>query len=311
MSLAVCVPAALASAAAYGTASAVQHRAAHTGKRTVDARGIGRLLTDPFWLAGAGADVAGLALQVLALATGPVTIVQPLQVLTLLVAFPVGAALGGPVANRRRIGAATLIAVAVAGFLLLAGDPGNGRAPRGVAVLVLSVSSLAVGAVIAWTARHRGPSACAVSYGAVSGAWFAVAAVALRVTSLRVAHGGFRVLVHPLGLVPLLCMLVVGGAALATMQAAFQVGTLANSLPAATATDPVVAVVLGVSLLGERLPLGAVDLLGYLAALAVVAIGARELTRPDPVAAGGTGSPGSPGSPGSRGAPQGPQGDGG
>jgi drug/metabolite transporter (DMT)-like permease len=278
MSLAVCLPAALASAAAYGSASALQHQAANTGGGEVDVRGIGRLLARPLWLAGLGLDGVGLVLQVLALSTGPVSLVQPVQVLALLVAFPVGAALGGPPATRRRTAAAVLVAVAVGGFLALAGDPGGDRSPPGGVITALTVGFLAVGGGVGLLAR-RGPRHLrAAGYGAVSGAWFAFAAVCLRVVSLRLPHHG---VLRPGVLVPLGCLLLVGAAALAMTQAAFQVGELADSLPAATASDPVVAVVLGVAVLGERLPLGAPRLLGYAAALVAVVVGARLLTRTD------------------------------
>ena len=79
MTLAVAIPCALAAAIAYGASTAVEHSAAHT----VDEpdRGLLRLLRDPRWLIGMLGDTVGLVLQVIALATGPVSLVQPILIL--------------------------------------------------------------------------------------------------------------------------------------------------------------------------------------------------------------------------------------
>src|SRR4051794_14259513 len=121
MTLLVAVPAAIGAAAAFGTASAVQHAAAHeqTGGGRVDVARLGRLLGDPRWLLGVAADTLGLGLQVLALSAGPVSVVHPLHVLGLLVALPVGTLLGGPKATRAATAAALLLVVGLAAFLLL------------------------------------------------------------------------------------------------------------------------------------------------------------------------------------------------
>ena len=66
---------------AYGTATAVQHHAAHRESGRADARGVLRLARDPRWMASVGGDTVGLVLQVVALASGPVLVVQPLLVL--------------------------------------------------------------------------------------------------------------------------------------------------------------------------------------------------------------------------------------
>src|SRR6185437_1929321 len=96
MSLAVAIPCGIAAAVAYGGATAVQHSAAHTGTGEADAVGLLRLLTSPRWWLSVAGDGVGLLLQVVALATGPVVLIQPLLVLALPVSLIVGFLIGRP-----------------------------------------------------------------------------------------------------------------------------------------------------------------------------------------------------------------------
>ena len=281
MTLLIAVPAAIGAAAAFGTASAVQHAAAHeqTGGGRVDVGGLGRLLADPRWLLGIVADALGLGLQVLALSAGPVSLVQPLHVLGLLIALPVGTMLGGPRATRTSIAAALLLVAGLAGFLLLVGDPGPGHSPNNRTSLALSAGLLAATGIALGATRRRSPVTRAVIHGAASGTLFALTAVLLRTLTLRYKGHGISTLAHARGLLPLLCLLVVGALGIAVAQAGFQVGPLAASLPTQTAIDPVIAVLLGATVLGEHISSDPTHLIGYTTAPLAVAHGARILAR--------------------------------
>src|SRR6476661_8859528 len=148
MSLAIAVPCAVASALAYGTATAVQHRAAHRESGRADARGIVRLVRDPRWLASVGGDAAGLVLQVVALATGPVLLVQPLLVLALPVALLVGRLLGGPAPTRRDYAACLGIVGSLAVFFVLVGDPGRASSLPAAKAAWSSAVAAAAGAAL-------------------------------------------------------------------------------------------------------------------------------------------------------------------
>lgn len=277
--MAVAVPCAVLSAVAYGTATAVQHRVAHRGTGRADARGVVALLRDPRWLAAAGGDTVGLALQVVALATGPVLLVQPLLVLAVPVALPVGHRLGGPVPGRRDYAACVGILGSLAVFFALVGDPGR-ASPLSAAAAGWSVAcAAAVGAVVVLAVRASSPQIRAATYGALAGAWFGLVGVLLDSVATLWQGSGPSTFVHPEGWVPLGCLLLVGGAALVLTQVSFQVGPLAASFPANEATAPVVAVLLGASLLHERLPLSPGHLAAYLVCVGVVTVGAAQLAR--------------------------------
>ncbi|WP_223842843.1 hypothetical protein [Amycolatopsis methanolica] len=76
---AVAVPAAVAGAALTGLASAAQAHATQQVEtaRTLDPALLSRLARRPLWLAGMPATVAGLVLQLVALAFAPLLVVQP------------------------------------------------------------------------------------------------------------------------------------------------------------------------------------------------------------------------------------------
>jgi drug/metabolite transporter (DMT)-like permease len=292
MSLAVAVPCAVASGLAYGTATAVQHRAAHRGSGRADARGVLRLARDPRWLGAVGGDVVGLVLQVVALATGPVVLVQPLLVLAVPVALPVGRLLGGPAPTWRDYAACAGILGSLAAFFALVGDPGPASALSATSATWALVVAAVVGAVLLLAVnRGRGerapghPGAMAsrtvraAVYGAVAGAWFGLVGVLLDAVATAWQRSGPAALAHPDGWVPLGCLLVAGAAALLLTQFSFQVGSLAASFPANEATAPVVAVVLGAALLHERLPVSPGHVTAYLLCVAVVAAGATQLAR--------------------------------
>lgn len=268
------------SAVAYGSSTAVQHGVAHTGQRREPARGLLALLRSLRWWMSLGGDGLGLVLQIAALATGPVVLIQPLQVLSLPVALPLRARFGGPAPSRRDWVAVAAIIVGLAGFLLLVGDPGRARLLPAPASATLAASSLAAAAVVMLAARLASVAMRAVIFGSVSGGLFAVVAVLIDVTSQALARDGWGALDDPRGLVPLVGVLVVGAAAMTITQLGFQLGHLGASFPALLATDPLIAVLLGVGLLGERIPLDLAHLAGYLVALVAVVAATVGLANP-------------------------------
>ena len=92
---------------------------------TADARGLVALLRNPRWLLGIAGDMLGLILQIVALATGPVVLVQPLLVLALPVSLPIGWWLGGRRPSRPTIVSCALIVAGLALFFAIVGNPGD------------------------------------------------------------------------------------------------------------------------------------------------------------------------------------------
>ncbi|MDT4899261.1 MAG: hypothetical protein QOJ78_191, partial [Pseudonocardiales bacterium] len=90
MSLAVAIPFGVASAVVYGASIVVQHRtvqehASEGGEAS--ATRLLQLVRHPVFLLAIAGDAVGFLLQIIALSTGPVVIVQPLVVLMLPVSL--------------------------------------------------------------------------------------------------------------------------------------------------------------------------------------------------------------------------------
>lgn len=280
MSLVVAVPCGLVAATAYGASTAVQHDAAHTGTGSADVRRLVRLLRDPRWLLSIGGDAVGLVFQVIALSTGPVVLIQPLLVAALPVSLLVGWLLGGSRPRRADYVACLGILGGLAVFFALIGDPGEAAPLSARAGFIATVAALGAGLAACVAVRRGTVPLRAAVYGGVAGGWFGLVGVLLNAAATAYRDGGAAALVHADGLVPLIGLLVVGGVGITLTQISFQVGALGASFPANKAADPVVAVVLGATLLHEHVPAGPAHVLGYLACLAVAVAGIYELSHP-------------------------------
>ncbi|MHB8452616.1 MAG: DMT family protein, partial [Mycobacteriales bacterium] len=159
MSTAWAVPAALGASVCYAAGLVLQHneaaRSSEAGK--VRVAGLVGLLAQPVWLLGIAFDGAGLALHVLALGLGPVSLVQPLQVTSLLFALLLGAAINRRPIRSGELEAGLLIVAGVGAFLALT-RPGVTTAalPRATAGLLAAVSAATM-AVVTVAVRHARP----------------------------------------------------------------------------------------------------------------------------------------------------------
>jgi drug/metabolite transporter (DMT)-like permease len=287
---AIAVLAALAAAASFGVAAALQHRQARLTPQVGGVRLLARLAARPLWLAGIALAAAAYGLQALALAFGPLALVAPIVATDLLFALPVAARWSRPLCAREWLGC-VLAAGGVAAFLAAA-PPSSGRsdAPTRdwllafavvglVCALALAMGRLATGPVRA-AVTATGPVRAAVTATAAGAVFGLTAAVTLSLTRLLRAAGPGAALAHwqPWAL------LVLGTAGLLLSASAFQAGDLAASLPVMDTVEPVSGVLLGTLLFGERLaasPAGiTVQLAGAAAAIAGITLLGRYAGTP-------------------------------
>ena len=281
MSLEVAVPLGVGSAIVYGISIVVQHGAAHTGTGEEDAHGLLRLLRDPRWLLAIGGDFVGFILQIGALSTGPVVIIQPLVVLMLPVALITGSLMGGPRPGRPEYFSMVAVLGGLTGFIAMVGRAGRPHVPDPWAAGVAVVVVLGLGAVFGLAARGRGANLRGAVYGAVAGACFGTLGVLVNTASHRIVDGRVTsLLTHPSGIVTIVGIALLGTMGIVLTQISFQVGALAATLPANLSTDPLVAVVLGIVLLREHVPYGPGYLFGYVVCLGVILVGTIRLAAP-------------------------------
>ncbi|RFU21632.1 DMT family transporter [Geodermatophilus marinus] len=262
---------ALLAALLFAVASAVQQRSA-ADVPDERARGPALLLSlvrRPRWWAGTLSDTAGYAAQAAALGLGSLLLVQPLLVTTVLFALPLAARWAGRRLRRSDWAWAAALALALAAFVVT-GEPTAGADRAGVRewAPALVVLGLLVGACLLGAAVRRGPVR-ALLLAVVSGVAAGLAA-ALTKGVVSLLDDGVPALLSSWE-TWLLVVALVGGTVV--QQSAYQAGALEASLPAMTVGEPVVAVALGIAVLGEHLRAGGTEwvLVGVLVAVMAAA----------------------------------------
>lgn len=278
-SVPVAVGCALAGAASFGLASAAQERAAKAvpHERALHPRLLLRLIRRPMWLAGTAGLGVGLTLQLVALAFGPLVLVQPIGVTSALF----GAVFATAMARRRPDRVVVLGAICCAGglamFLSLARptSPADEFDPRGVLPLAAVLVVVALAALL--LSAVRGGEVRAIALALAAGISYGVTAGLLKVIVAEVQAGGVGA---PFGHWAVYLVCVTGPPGFLLSQNAFQQGTLvSSSLAVITAVDPLAAIAVGVSWLGERMTATPPALAGEVAGAAAIVVGVAVLAR--------------------------------
>ncbi|OJZ75241.1 hypothetical protein BRW65_05360 [Mycobacterium paraffinicum] len=230
----------------------------------------------PLWWAGLVAAVAGYAFQAVALAHGSLLLVQPLLVSALLFALPLSARLCDQRISAVQWGWATLLTGALATFVLV-GQPREGDSrppvPAWTLTLLVTVPLLVVCVMAAGRAVGR---ARAMLLGVAVAVLLGMIAVLTKICTHRFAVGGW----HGLLTVPAPYLLVgLAVTVTAVQNSAFHAGALQASVPIMLVGEPVVAVLLGVAVLGEHLAVGGSTALALVVAVSAMAASAIALSR--------------------------------
>ncbi len=280
--LATALVLAVASAAAYAGAAVLQEQVAGAGRER--GAGVWAALTRGSWWLSVALNAAGAALHVLALRYGPLTLIQPLGALTLVLALPLQAALrrraGGGGAGRR-VGAAQwrgagLTVAGLAGVLVLVRGGGHGHVEVLAPVQVLGTVAATAAALVALgaAARGAGPRAAGVTYATAAGIAFGAGSVLTQTVAVRPGLDAFTVLTG-------LAVAALAPAGLMLSQAAYR-GGLGAPLATATLVNPAVSAAVGLTLLGEQLSGGVPGAAVALAAAALATRGVILLSHPTP-----------------------------
>jgi hypothetical protein len=229
----------------YASSAVLQERES-AAQESGGARMVLRLVRRPWWLVAVAATVSGALLHIGALALGPLTLVQPFGVLTLVLALPLGAKVNKTVVTPAEWRAAAAVAVGLAAVLFVAPHhaPPVRLPVHEVLVATAAVAALCVALLVAAVFLSRRPAA--VARAAAAAACFGFASAMARATVTAAAP-------------PLVVgsLAVLGAAAgLALAQLAYRTGGLGAPLATQILIDPIVAVLIGVVVLGEPLQLG-------------------------------------------------------
>ncbi len=289
MSTPLAVVTALAAALVLGISSVADQRSTNRVKpaRSGSPRILLDLVRQPLWLIAIGANLAGFALQVVALSFGSLALVQPLLVCDLVFAVLISRYLavrrGDQLPGGRRSGLAVFAGVGaatagVAGFLVV-GRPSGGHADVTWDVLLPLAIGLVVvtGGCLAVAARNQNlrplalALACGVNYG--------VAAFAVKLVTTEFGGGPAKVFTNW----PIYVLAVAGPVGFILNQDAFQQGTFLAAVQAIiTTADPVISIGLGILWLGVVLRSSPADIFGEVASLLLMTAGIITIARVAP-----------------------------
>ena len=268
---------ALCAAAFFGVSSVLMHTQARAAPAEHNLRPslLLHLIQQPAWLAGIGAQIAGFALLATALATGSLSLVQAIIPAGLLLALPLAARVSGKSLRRADwVGAAaTIVGLAVA---LVVADPATGKdTPTGAGWAVLFVITLGLMATLLVLGQRLDGAPRAVALAVAAGLILGLNGVVTKATATHFKHGigeGF-------GSWETYAVAVTGIGGLLLMQSAFQAGEIEWSLPTLTVINPVLSIVVGLTLLDETIAAHGAAIALVVVSLAVMVWGLIALTR--------------------------------
>ncbi|MEU1571080.1 DMT family transporter [Streptomyces collinus] len=278
--LALSVLLSLVSAFAYAGGAIVQERVAESSPGEQYAP-----LRRPGWWAAVGLNGLGGLLHVVALAYGPLSLVQPLGALTIVVALPMAALFVGRKAGATAWRGAIMATVGLAGLLSLvaAADARSLDTAQRVAVAVVT-AGVVVALMVAARAAHRHPAVRSMLLATASGIAFGVSSVFTKTVAVDWTGGVSAADVPSLA--------VIGALATAGMllsQAAYRGAGLAAPLATLTVVNPVVAAAVGITMFGETFRYGTTGTVlalgcGVVAAGGLILLTTERLTHEHPEA---------------------------
>jgi drug/metabolite transporter (DMT)-like permease len=252
----------IAAALALGLGYVVQQRVASTMplSEVLSWRLVLDLMHRRLWWAGIGCMVVGQVLAGLALEMAAVAVVEPLLSANLLFALAFSAALARKRIQWQEVVGALLLSVSL-GLFIGVGNPHDSPSPNTSAITVGVAIAAVVGGVVILVAiaRRRGLVGESVLLATGAGLLYGLQDTATRAAFVRIEDHGFATLpVNPW------LYVVVASAAVGILlsQSAFKTARLDYSLPPIAAAEPIVGIVLGISLLGDVV---SVSVLGLLA----------------------------------------------
>ncbi|WP_405593345.1 DMT family transporter [Streptomyces sp. NBC_01092] len=245
--LALSVLLSLVSAVAYAGGAIVQERVAVSspGQQFAPMR-------RPDWWAAVALNGLGGLLHVVALAFGPLSLVQPLGALTIVFALPMAALFVGRKAGSTAWRGAIMATVGLAGLLSLVGTSEAQSLDTAERVAVALVTGgIVVTLMVAGRAAHRHPAVRSMLLATASGIAFGMSSVFTKIVAVDWSGG-----VSAADLPALATIGVFATSGLLLSQAAYRGAGLAAPLATLTVVNPVVAAAVGITMFGETFRYG-------------------------------------------------------
>ena len=260
-----------------GLASVLQRMAAMTApaSKALHLSLLGYLVKHKVWLAGIAMVVVAALCQAVALATGPVALVQPIFIIELPFTLLVASRLARRKLPQRTWWAVGLVTVAL-GIGLAAAAPSGGGTSASLRVWATAlIVTAGFEAVVITIGIRTSGNARGAAFGLAAACGYALTATLLKsaVAALDISVAAF------FSSWKLYATAVTGVGALFLLQNALQAGSLVAVQPPLTLGDAIISACYGVTVLGEQVNTGGGLLIIEIVAVLAIAVGCIELSR--------------------------------
>ncbi|MCT2581889.1 hypothetical protein [Actinophytocola gossypii] len=227
------------------------------------------------WIAF-GLNGLGAALHVTSLAFGPLSLIQPLGVLTLVIAVPLAAMTAKRRVTRLELSGMASTVVGLAGLTLIITTAGDAETLTSTELVGLLVATTVV--VGALGLRGRRPGASGLWEAVAGGMAYSVCSALCQTVVVTVGDDGAGVLLRPITILAMVGIAVFAVVATLLTQRSYRHG-LGAPLAVTNLVNPATATTIGVVLLGETLATSEVELVLAVACALLSAYGVAQLAR--------------------------------
>jgi drug/metabolite transporter (DMT)-like permease len=270
----------VACAIAYATAALIQARHAHLTVR--------ELARVPVLWVALALNGLGAALHVTSLAFGPLSLIQPLGALTLVIAVPLAAMTARRRVTRLELTGMTNTVIGLAGLALIITTAGEAETLTSTELIGLVIATVAVVTVLGF--RGSRPGASGLWEAVAGGMAYSVCSALCQTVVVTVDEHGAATLLRPITILAMVAIAVFAITATVLTQRSYRTG-LGAPLAVTNLVNPATATVIGVTLLGETLATTPVEIVLAVACALLSALGVAQLARAKDVAASEVQSP--------------------
>jgi hypothetical protein len=269
ITVALCVAVAIV----YAAAALIQARYAHLTVR--------QMAVTPWVLAAFALNGLGAALHVTSLGFGPLSLIQPLGVLTLVIAVPLSAMFARRRVSRLELRGITNTVIGLAGLSLLITTAGGTDTLAAGERLGLIAATATLVTVLALLGRR--PGASTLWEAIAGGAAYAVCSAQCQTVVVTVGAEGAGVLLRPITIVSMIAIAAFAVSATVLTQRSYREG-LGAPLAVTNLVNPATATTIGVVLLGEHLGTTPLEITLAAACALLAGLGVTQLARAREVA---------------------------
>ncbi len=251
---------ALLSSAFYGGAAVLQHYASEqtSPELSLSPKLIIELFKYPSWLFGNLFDILGFVFQFLALRFGALSLVEPILVSSLVFAIPVASLIRKKIPSLRDFIAALLTCLGLGIFLAIAHPRQSNNVPHVPQWLILTAIIASIVGILVLVSLKKQPRIKALILSTASGFALGYLAASTELFGHETKNGILRTFtdIGPYALV------ISGVIVLLLIQSSYQLGEIRFTLPILTVLQPMIAMIIGVSMFHDQINLKGV---GHLA----------------------------------------------